>query len=86
MNHIAKLQSEAARQKARADALESGLHDMWVYLTSNPKFGWRPVVDGDGLPVAEPAERMDWISVSEAATRLNEIARSAQAVADEFGA
>lgn len=79
-NYIRGLQAQLEAARAEAAALRAAVAEFRIYLLTSPKFGNRDVAasawDGDGLPVwpaAEPAERVDWISTSEAVLRLQAI-------------
>lgn len=82
MNYITRLQADVAAKDAEIAALRAGLEDFRTYLLTSPKFGNRPAgslvstLDRDGMPIPpahETAERVDWISISEAVGRLRAI-------------
>jgi hypothetical protein len=89
MNYIASLQTQLAAERARAEALEAGIHEFWVFVSSDPKFGYRKLPEcpeGQIGPEAfrEPAERLDWIATGDVASRLSAIVRASQDATNEI--
>jgi hypothetical protein len=86
MNYIRQLRAEMAVLQAQLAVLDEGIDDFRIFVLTNPKFGARPLVDSDGLPVPESGERLDWIATGDVARRLVAIRDAAREAAAEAGA
>lgn len=86
MNYIFQLRARLAAQEARIQALEEEINDFRIFVLTHPKFGNRPLLDADGLPLPQPDERLDWIATGDVARRLTAIVEIAQAAAENTGA
>ena len=87
MNYIHQLRAEVMALQAERDALHEGIDDFRIFVLTNPKFGARPLVDADGLPLSlsAPGERLDWIATGDVARRLEAIRDAGRAAAETEG-